>query len=106
VGDFVYSRAKRSFNAEAWRACGQTERQRAKSKRSETLTNEGENEVCLAECKYFDQGAKRMVRGIAIGMRRSTVIHGSHTTRNVGARVPVRIPHRFDPRYPKGHGRG
>ena len=62
MGDFVYSRAKRSFNAEAWRACGQTERQRVESERSETLTNEDENEVCLAEREYFEQGAKHMAQ--------------------------------------------
>ena len=55
---------KRLFNAEAWRASGQTEHQRVKSKRSETLTNEDENEVCLAECEYFCQGAKRMAQDL------------------------------------------
>ena len=55
---------KRSFYAEAWSASGQTERQRVKSERSETLTNEDENEVCLAEREYFDQGAKRMAQDL------------------------------------------
>ena len=63
---FIVGKAveKRSFNAEAWRACGQTERERARSERSETLTNEEENEECLAECDYFDQGAKRMAQDL------------------------------------------
>jgi len=34
------------------------------SERSETLTNEQENEVCLAECGYFNQGAKRMAQDL------------------------------------------
>ena len=71
-----------------------------RSKRSETLTNEEENETCLAgygfwlsdceahdllgialEPEVFSQrtlvlyiGAKRMIRGVAIGMRPLTVI--------------------------------